>query len=572
MASTKEQAIANLQKARTPEAIQKRVQSTMVNRALKQEVFDELKGMLLNGKNGGTYYSEFMKKFLDIAKKDPNSKAGQMVASTIFQQEMLTMLDEQHEKEMNKDRDFQRYRLIKDFFQQQRDVILETNHQKRIIACCSRRAGKTDLASGAINYAAIIPESRIIYINLTFTNAINQIWNNTIKRADECGLQIVKSSKADGTIEFGNGSSLRIMGNPNNAEIEKLRGESKVSLIIIDEFFHQRNMQYAIDEVIGPLMADREDSTLLCIGTPPRLAKTFGEKCWNESGWKKYHWTLFDNPYMPNPKNYLADLCKNKGITEDSPFIQREYYGRMGCYDTEALVFKGRTTYSILDDNEAITDVVIGVDYGYSDYNSIISVAYNKNTKKSWVIKEDKFNKAGVSEIIEVIRRHCAYAAAKCKIHHIDPEEHIKIYCDNNEQSITHDLMTKYKLPAYNCYKYDKAYAIEMLAEELRTGRMRIPENGVLDNEMEQILYKRDNDTDAIIPELDEEIGIHADAMMALLYASRKVFFDMDYDISFKETQPKASDYKTDSTGTIIEVITDNPSSGIVGTDSGIIG
>ena len=132
--------------------------------------------------------------------------------------------------------------------------------------------------------------------------------------------------------------------------------------------------------------------------------------------------------------------------------------------------------------------------------------------------------------------------------------------------------MTKYKLPAYNCYKYDKAYAIEMLAEELRTGRMQIPENGVLDNEMEQILYKRDNDTDAIIPELDEEIGIHADAMMALLYASRKIFFDMNYDISFKETQPKASDYKTDSTGTIIEVITDNPSSGIVGTDSGIIG
>ena len=82
--------------------------------------------------------------------KNPNSRAGQMVASTIFQENMLSLLDEQHEQEMAKDR-FQRYRLIKDFFLEQRDVILETNHQKRIIACCSRRAGKTDLASGAIN-------------------------------------------------------------------------------------------------------------------------------------------------------------------------------------------------------------------------------------------------------------------------------------------------------------------------------------------------------------------------------------------------------------------------------------
>lgn len=556
MAASKETALKNLKKAHTEEAIQKRVESTMANHALKTAVYDNLKSALASqDKKGVAYYSGFIQKFLDIAKRDPNSKCGQIVAQAIFQQDILTLLDEQHEREMAKDRDFMRYRLIKDFFKEQREVILETNHSKRIIACCSRRAGKTDLASGAINYAAIIPESRIIYINLTFTNAINQIWNNTVKRAEMMGLDIAKSSKADGTIEFGNGSSLRIMGNPNNSEIEKLRGESKVSLIIVDEFFHQRNMQYAIDEVISPLMADRKDSTLLCIGTPPRLAKTYGEKCWSEGGWKKFHWTMFDNPYMPEPMAYLEDYCKNKGITKESPFIQREYFGKIGVYDTEALVFKDRKTYNTFDKNEAITGISIGLDYGNSDFTSVITVAYNKETKKSWVTKETKFNRMGVSDIIESVMEHYKEAVELCNLNKID-KENIFIYADTNEESITYDLMNKYHLPAYNCYKYDKMYAIELLSEELRTGRMKIPHNGILDEEMEQILYQR-NDDDNILPAIDEEIGIHPDAAMALLYASRKVFYDMDYAISFKETQPPTSNYKKTESGTIIGIVDD---------------
>ena len=564
----KETALQNIKKCHNKEAYKKSADARRANHAIRTVIYEDLKACLVSeNKQGVAYYQDFLSKFLETAKKSPNSKCGQTVGQVIFQQDLLAILDEQHEKEMSRDRDFQRYRLIKDFFKEQREVILETNHAKRIIACCSRRAGKTDLASGSICYSAIIPESRIIYINLTFTNAINQIWANTIKRSEQTGLTIKKKSKADGTIEWGNGSSLRILGNPNNSEIEKLRGESKVSLIIIDEFFHQRNMQYAVDEVISPLMADRLDSTLLCIGTPPRLAKTYGEKCWSEKGWKKFHWTMFENPYMPDPEGYLKDFCENKGITIDSPFIQREYFGKIGVYDLEALVFKGRQTYNVYPENFAVTDIAIGVDYGFSDYNSVISVAYNKKTHESYIVDEKKFNRAGVSDIINAVTDSYNKALQIASLNKMK-KDRIYIYCDNNEESITYDLQVKYKLPAFNCHKYDKQYAIEMLAEELRTGRMKIPHNGILDTEMEQILYRRDSDTDAIIPELDEEIGIHADAMAALLYASRRVFFDMDYDISFKQSSPKTSSYETDGSGTItgIKVKED------IFEDSGIVG
>ena len=108
----------------------------------------------------------------------------------------------------------------------------------------------------------------------------------------------------------------------------------------------------------------------------------------------------------------------------------------------------------------------------------------------------------------------------------------VKIYADYNEESITKELSVKYNVPAFNCYKYDKAYAIEKLSEFSRTGRLLVPENGLCADEMEKTLYDRDNITDAVISELSDEY--HPDILMALLYASRRMFFDMGLDVKYK--------------------------------------
>ena len=257
---------------RRPDSIKKQKETRAANIAIKNGVYEELRKQLAGGQT--TYYSEFIEKYLKEAKKAPNSSAGKTVADIIFQQDILEKLDEQHQKEMANDVEFIQYKLFKQFFKEQREVLYEINHSKRIAVCCSRRAGKTDLASGAINIASMIPNTRIIYVNLTYTNALNQIFENTVERSEKAGLVITNSSKSGGEIEWTNGSSLRICGNSNNAEIDKLRGEKRVSLVIIDEFFHQRNMEYAINEVIGPLMLDIPNPTLLCLGSPTRIPET----------------------------------------------------------------------------------------------------------------------------------------------------------------------------------------------------------------------------------------------------------------------------------------------------------
>lgn len=511
---------------KSPEEIKKREETKRVNKAIKNLVYEQLKQDLLNGDSAKQkpYYQTFLNNYLKQALKDPNGRPASTVASMIFTPDILTALDASHEREMANDINFALYKLNEDYFQEQRDVLVEINHSKKILVCCSRRAGKSYFCAGAIVKSALKnPGSRIIYINLTFKNAVKQIWDNVIKASEETGLQIDKSSKNDGEIEWVNGSSLRIKGNSNNAEADTLRGESKVSLVVIDEAFHQKNMEYAINEVIMPFLADLGDkATILCTGTPPRIPHTYMEKLWsNDKTWRHYHWTAENNPHIPNFEKFIEEVCKAKGLTKDAPFIQREYYGVIGAYDTEAMVFKNYQTYTELPTSFTANRIAIGCDWGFSDYNSIITVAYNTQSGEAYVIEEKKFNKATVSEIITEVKR--SYEAAKNRFGIDD----IQILCDTNEQSITYELYANQHLPAYNAYKYDKASAIAQLSDWLRSGKIKVNANDIyLKDEFERTLYKRDEDDDSILPEIDDDI-FHPDAIMALLYASRTIAFDM---------------------------------------------
>lgn len=519
MADIHEIGKANKGRKRTASSIAKQKETCKVNKAVKNLVLEDLKKQLLAGNTA--YYSKFIQNYLQAAVDDPDSRAASVIASTIFKDNVLEALDDAHNKEMANDINFALYKLNESFFQEQRNVLTETNHSKKIIVCCSRRAGKTDLNSGAIVKSALLhPGSRIIYINLNFSNAVTQIWDNVIKRSEQAGLAIKSSHKNEGSIEWANGSSLRIKGNSNNAEADTLRGEKQVSLVVIDEAFHQRNMQYALNEVIMPLLADIGDkATILCTGTPPRIPHTYMEKLWNEDkSWKHFHWTALDNPYIPDFDSFIKEVAAAKGIDTDAPFIQREYYGKMGVYDTEAQVFKGAVRYDGTPYlGGAINRIAIGVDYGFSDYNAIVAIGYNTNTGKSWVLPfTRKFNKATVTDIIMQIKD----VYNKC----MDICTDVRIYADTNEQSITYQLFSVEKLPAYNAYKYNKMAAMALLADKLKSGAMQYNDNILLD-EFERTLYKRD-DEDNILPEIDDDL-FHPDAIMALLYASRQVEFDM---------------------------------------------
>lgn len=518
------------------------VSQNKVTREVKGEIYDALRSALIapaSSKSKKSWTEAFIKQMLDEAKKDPNGPLGQLIARQLMQDDILTKLDEQTDKALAKDIDFMEYRLIKQLYDKQREVFLDDKIHKKIIIG-SRRIGKTTLATRLMVKECIRPERHAVFIGLKFENAIRQAFDETVRMAETIGLVIAKKSKNDGLIQFTNGSSILFKGNYTVRDQDNNFQGDKYSLVILDECQSQKNVQHLLDDLIRPAMSDYSDATLVLTGTPPRIKGTYAEKVWKEfKGWKHYCWTMASNPFIINENHtvdqMIEEICKEKGIKEDAPFIKREYFGEW-VYDTEAQVFKDYKTYQgDVPAGFIPTDIAIGTDYGFSDYNAIIALAYNRDTRQAYVIQEKKFNKATISEIVAACKETFEY----CKRLAIERNQNfdfsrIGFYCDTNEQSITYELSTNYKLPVYNCYKHDKKMAIAQLADWCRSGIITTIYGGVIADEFDQIVYKRD-EQDNITSEIDDDL-YHGDAMDALLYASRQYAWDCGVDTGGQST------------------------------------
>lgn len=525
---TKENAKEFSQKGKSPESKKKAAETkaqNRVNRLVQAEVLGTIReAMFKLDKNNKTYYEQFLEKFMQTAKDDVNSKPAQMIAQALFSSDILSKLDEETDKIMAKDLQFTRYRIEQTLFDKQKQVIGDRFSSGKCVIC-GRRSGKTDLNAKMLVDACAEPNTPCCYIHLTFSNGIAQVWENIIKTTENAGLVISDKSETDGNITFANGSTIRIRGNANTAEAEKVRG-FKYKLVIIDECQSQRNLRYLVEEVIQPLQLDFEKHYLILTGTPPRVPHTFFESAYKGHEYTSYHWDLRDNPFIPNTDKVIQEICEKKGLSLESPLIQREYLGQI-VYDTEALVYKDYKIYKTIDNTFRPNRCYIGVDFGFSDYNAVIVLMADTEKKIAYITDEYKFNRATITEIVDKIREATENAKKFLleRNHDINLASAIGIYCDTNEKSIAYELSQTYRLPAYCAYKYDKMLGIAQLSEYMRVGQIKCKEGGIIADEAEQILFKRD-ENDNILAEIDDDV-FHPDAMDALLYASRQFAYDI---------------------------------------------
>lgn len=509
---------------------------------LKDMIFEELREQIQKEGFEGTYYREFLEKYMQAALKNTSGPEAAVIAKTILPDDILEKLDADVDKNTARDTDFTRYRIQQTLYGAQKAVFNDMD-KRRIVVITSRRWGKSILNSRLIAGTAAIPNSEIFYINLTFQNAIDQLWEPTIETLHTADL-IFKETSSSGLIEVNNGSVIHFKGNATKADTEKMRGY-KARLVIVDEIQSQRNLKPLIEDVIEPLLMDYPDSRLILTGTPSRIPNTYAEELFKQyrdfptATTAAYTGTILDNPYIPNVEHELDLICERKGVTRENSLIQREYLGVIGAYDTEARVFTNvrtfETTSKAPDYSNDLSKsfiperIYIGTDYGFEDKNSIIGLAVNNTEKKVYIFYEDQFNKATVSEIIDSVKK-CVEIGKKLLMRNPNAiMDDIRIFCDTNEKSITYEMSQTYHLPAYNCWKYDKSLAISQLKEDLASGRFQVPKDGVIEDESKHILYERDKDTDAITNNIDDKV-FHPEAIMALLYASRQVYFDWGLD------------------------------------------
>lgn len=515
----------NSKKAAATQAITKSPAITQGRtKRITPEVQDIIRDKLLGTeKNGHSYITNFINNFMNEAKKDPNSQAARLLASAIFDPKLLDTLDETLNKQMNRDYGFALYQIRKTLYDKQQEVF-DNDTDKIILAICSRRSGKTELMGRLLVKRLLKPDQHVVYINRSFDAAVRQINKpfDTALQSVGDSLKITSGSIGGGLVQFDNGSWLLIVGNNNASDVDKIRGE-KVALVIIDEFGHMRHLKELVQEVLQPATIDYADSQMVFVGTPPRTKVSFAHELWNNNGnVKRYHWTFMDNPFIPNKDQVIPQVCAMYGVTPDSMFIRREYFGDVNAYDDEAIYIKKYFKQEPPKD-KLYHYAYVGIDWGYEDKAAVVAMIADKNDKKMYIVKDWSEAKKGITEISSKAQEMVKYLKENYKL-----DREPQVICDTNEKSAAQDLYITYHIPNVTlAYKYDKNYALDQLSDWFAASTVVLSDNAkdTLED-AENMIWKRDEDTDAILHELDED-AYHGNAMMAVLYCSRQFAYDV---------------------------------------------
>lgn len=484
------------------------------------------------GRSKESYAEKFLAKYLTSALKDSKSREAQYIASILIKPNVLDIVSTMQHAEEAKNIDFQRWLINNTLYDKQQEVFSAVLHNayKKFLIINSRRSGKTELLGRLAVSDLLNPGSHVVYINRNSSAAIRQIRGPLNTALAQTNLKVIKGSIDNQELYFDNGSMMLILGNNNSSDVDKVRGE-RISLCILDECGHQRNMKQLVREVLEPAMMDYgSDSKLVMVGTPPRIPHTYVEECYNEGeqrGWKVYHWTFLENPHIKDRDKVIEEVCKENGCTEESAFIQREYYGRMDAYDTDSLVIK---KYNFVDQTQlnqlgtTIDFAYVCVDWGWEDKPAVVSMIVKDG--RMYITDCWSENHNGIQAISQEILRQ--YNALKEKYNVVHP---IKVIADNNEKGAVWDLYDVYRIPNVNCaYKSGKSMALEQLNDLFSSSKITISnklKDSALVDDLKSTVWIRDEETDKVSHKDIDDSLYHPNALIAVLYGSRDYCYEV---------------------------------------------
>lgn len=450
--------------------------------------------------------------------------------------------------ELNYDNAYNIYMIIHTLFDKQLNVLNAGNGTHLI--CCSRRAGKTHLlVAASIIECLRMSNTTCIYIGETMDlteNLIDQAANEIVER---CHLQDKKGKRFNWR-KMDNGSQILVRGLSNTKDPDLIRG-NKAKVIVIDEFFHLKSdlLDYLQTEVLQPMQMDyADDYKFICAGTPPRIKGTYGERAWKTWEVPHFQWTWRDNPHpvsLDARKAYVEKVMEEKGLTWDAPYMRREYNGEW-AYDDDLVLYPNAKVYDPMEaiPQWKISRVFFGVDYGVSDNDTIIGIAWSDEEGKGYEFYNAKFNRLDIKDhkvsqleyLKDRVREAWEYALQFfSSMSMSEANKRIMWDADDNDQHITDELainvykeykdeeekLRKLSLNIKNAHKTDKKIMWDKIDELMRTGRLLLIKDGKTAHECISTILLR-GEHGEIYDEIDER-AYHPDLLPAMRYALANV-------------------------------------------------
>ena len=401
--------------------------------------------------------------------------------------------------------------LRKGCFQKQLDLVQDPNRFRA--AQCGRRGGKTvAIAKFLLIGAVLSPGTVSLYLSLTRKNAKRIIWPimDTLNRKYD--LKMIPKL-GDLIWELPNGSEIHVSGCPDMVAVQTFRG-TPYRRVAIDEagMYTPCVLESLVDDALLPSLVDYQGDMLLA-GSPgvAPVGYLYEVMEGEVDGWAKHHWTMLDNPHIPNAAQEIEMLCRRKGWTLEHPTIQREYFGR-NVADKGMLVF-GRFSADMVVDFDDMPKLpwryTLGIDFGTSTEKETMAysiVAHCDQSPIVWVVEtigEMGGTPATCALTIDALRKRYDFD---------------RIVGDPGSlgKEFIAQLRMRYSVPIYAAEKQHKLAYVELLNGDMKGGLVRFVQDRTtsLTGEMKHLPWSDDTRT-------KEKKGVPNHHCDATLYAYR---------------------------------------------------
>ena len=409
-----------------------------------------------------------------------------------------------------------------------------------------RRAAKT---SGSRMRTAMLNEAqagrRVLYIHQTFTNAEQQFFRPLVDtdppESDQrkYGFRALslkgrgvphRVNNTDLMVWWNNGSFLRCMGCNNLTEVKKKLGEFWHEIIIDEMQSYPDEVLYElVDRAILPTMIDRSGSAMFQ-GTPPCTKAGFWYDLISKSAFRKFHWTLFDNPYIDHD---AESVYAARGIKTTEPIYRREVLGEI-CVDPSAMVFcyeRGRNDIGPdgkPDPRSPHFRCTMGVDLGFSDADAIVVLGWIANDKQKRLYEMYSWQE----NLLDYLKLADKFKAV------VERWRPVEICVDtggHGARKIMESLKALFSVYKFRTKPASVVDSIGMMNDDFRTGRLLVEPNGLIAHDAGLVVWKPDQHG----VEISETF--HSDIMAAARYAH-----SCSYHYLSQPTQEEIEDQESD--------------------------
>lgn len=384
-----------------------------------------------------------------------------------------------------------------------------------IVAQCSRRAGKTNgLAIRFFKTLSKYPKCQCIYLSLTLDSARDIMWPvlQEINDKYELGYKFKESRLT--MYHPSNGSELKLLGADMKNFIKRLKGRKYPGVAIDEAQDFSSHLQSLVDDVITPAISDYEDSWLALTGTPGPVPNGYFFEITQERkyGYSFHEWTLLDNPYMPDPAKFIAELKEKRNWPDDHPTLLREYRNKW-VLDRSSLwvqydpTVAGYTQLPNIVPNK--WTYVMGIDLGFRDADAIAVLAWSDKDPNTYLAEEIVTKKQGLTELVNQIK------ALQSKY------EVSKMVIDEGGlgKKLAEEMRRQHGIPVQPADKTRKQENVEFLNDALRLGRFRASPLSQFAQDSYKVQIDWDKSTANRIVVKKEP---HSDIIDAVLYAARE--------------------------------------------------